>query len=315
MAGAELTQRIIVGNLSEPGLASQPGNARKPAQHDTPGDCLKTPHVTQFGTGVACENTVLIERIRMTASGVRRPARAVMFDFDGTVALVRAGWMPLMLDMMMETLGPLGSDRDTLRAEAEEYVARFTGKDTVHQMSAFADHVRALGGSPRSAAEYKAQFIALMEHKRSARLRAPANLLVPGVRDLLEALRARGLQIYLASGTAHEEIAFEADLLGIAPFFDAIYGSAPSSLTKGELLRRIVASGIEGEEILTFGDGRVEIEETKAVGGIAVGVATDEAECLEVDAKKRGWLIDAGADYIVPNYLDAGILRIVAGEF
>jgi len=55
-----------------------------------------------------------------------------MFDFDGTLALVRAGWMPLMLDIMMETLGPLGRDAAKLRDEAEEYVARFTGKELEH---------------------------------------------------------------------------------------------------------------------------------------------------------------------------------------
>jgi phosphoglycolate phosphatase-like HAD superfamily hydrolase len=230
-----------------------------------------------------------------------------MFDFDGTVALVRAGWMPLMLDMMMETLGPLGGQRE----EAETYVARFTGKDTVHQMSAFADHVRALGGQPLAAERYKADFLTLMERYRSARLAHPVNLLVPGTKRLLEALRARSLEIYLASGSAHHEITFESELLGIAPFFNGIYGSAPGVPNKRELLHRLLDSGIEGPEIVTFGDGRVEIEETKAVGGIAIGVATDEAECLEVDPKKRGWLIEAGADYIVPNFLDPEILTLI----
>jgi phosphoglycolate phosphatase-like HAD superfamily hydrolase len=223
-----------------------------------------------------------------------------MFDFDGTVALVRAGWMPLMLDMMMETLGPLGG----LRHEAEEYVARFTGRDTVHQMTAFADHVRSLGGDPLPAERYKSDFMAIMEHSRSARLANPVNLLVPGTLELLTALKAQHLEIYLASGSAHSEVAFEAELLGIAPFFDGIYGSAPGIPNKRELLNRILASGIEGPEILTFGDGHAEIEETRAVGGIAVGVATDEAECLKTDPKKRRWLIEAGADYIVANFLD-----------
>jgi phosphoglycolate phosphatase-like HAD superfamily hydrolase len=237
-----------------------------------------------------------------------------MFDFDGTVALVRAGWMPLMLDMMMETLGPLGPDHQALRNEAEAYVARFTGKDTVHQMSAFADHVRRLGGVPFSAERYKTEFLEGLEHSRSARLAHPEALVVPGTCELLEALRARGLQVYLASGSAHDDVVYEARLLGIAPLFDGIYGSAPESLTKAELLRRIMDAGVEGAEILTFGDGRVEIEETKAVGGLTVGVATDEEACLEVDVKKRGWLIEAGADYIVPNFLDPEILRIVDGE-
>ena len=68
-----------------------------------------------------------------------------------------------------------------------------------------------------------------------------------------------------------------------------------------------------GAHAAAHGDGRVEIEDTRDAGGTAVGVATDEGACLEVDGKKRGWLTRAGADYIVPNFLDAGLLDIVAG--
>jgi hypothetical protein len=62
----------------------------------------------QFGTCGSCENTLLIERLRNRTDA---RARVALFDFDGTVALVRAGWMPLMLDMMMETLAPQGDNR------------------------------------------------------------------------------------------------------------------------------------------------------------------------------------------------------------
>ena len=89
--------------------------------------------------------------------------------------MIRAGWMPLMLDMMMETLGPIGPDPVTLRNEAEDYVARYTGRDTVEQMNAFVGHVRSLGGAPRSAVEYKAEFQARLEHVLSSdRTRARA---------------------------------------------------------------------------------------------------------------------------------------------
>ena len=168
-----------------------------------------------------------------------------MFDFDGTLALVRAGWMPLMLDMMMETLGPLGDDPGKLRDEAEEYVARYTGKDTVHQTAAFASHVASLGGSPQSAEFYKAEFLRRMEHLRSERLNTPSDrLLVPGARALLEALRAAGMRIFLASGSEHADICREAKLLRIDHYFEGIYGSAPHSLTKRQLLAHIIATGI-----------------------------------------------------------------------
>jgi phosphoglycolate phosphatase len=39
------------------------------------------------------------------------------------------------------------------------------------------------------------------------------------------------------------------------------------------------------------------------VGGVAVGVATDEPECLKVDEWKRKRLAGVGADYIIPNFL------------
>src|SRR5437879_586766 len=139
-----------------------------------------------------------------------------MLDFDGTVGMVRAGWMPLMLDMMMETLGALGDDRVSLRAEAETYVARFTGKDTLHQMEPFVEHVRRLGGNPESAETYKSAFMSRLELLRSERLSAveqgrmaPDSLLVRGVRGFLESLQGRGLEIYLASGSGHREILHE----------------------------------------------------------------------------------------------------------
>jgi phosphoglycolate phosphatase len=76
------------------------------------------------------------------------------------------------------------------------------------------------------------------------------------------------------------------------------------SFSKGLLIKRIIDSAeFRGHEFLGFGDGYVEIEEVKKVGGTAVGVATREPECLEVDDWKRGRLVGVGADFIIPNYL------------
>jgi phosphoglycolate phosphatase len=41
----------------------------------------------------------------------------------------------------------------------------------------------------------------------------------------------------------------------------------------------------------------------KNVGGVAVGVASEEPACRRVDEWKRQRLIGVGADYIVANYL------------
>jgi phosphoglycolate phosphatase-like HAD superfamily hydrolase len=205
-----------------------------------------------------------------------------------------------------------------LRGQAEDYVARFTGKDTLVQMEAFARHVRALGGSPRSPADYKSEFLDRINHARDARVAAlqqgtirSDDLMVPGSRALLDSLYAAGIPIFLASGTAHEVVAEEAELLDIERYFDGIYGSAPANFTKRELLAHLVSNGIPAGRILTFGDGRVEIEDTREIGGVAVGVATDEPDCVEVDAKKRLWLSHAGADFIIPNYLEEDLLGVL----
>jgi phosphoglycolate phosphatase-like HAD superfamily hydrolase len=47
---------------------------------------------------------------------------------------------------------------------------------------------------------------------------APEEWLVPGSRALLDSLKARGLKLYLASGTDHADVVREAKLLGISRF-------------------------------------------------------------------------------------------------
>lgn len=226
-----------------------------------------------------------------------------------------------MLDMMMETLAPLGPDRQALYDEAEDYVARFTGRDTVEQTNAFAAHVRRLGGEALTGAEYKAEFLARLEFLRADRLDslragriAADSLLIPGARAFLTELKSTGLPVYLASGSHHADICLECGLLGLEQYFDGIYGSAPGVPNKQELLEQIVAGGIEPAAILTFGDGRTEIELTNLMGGRTVGVASDEPACLTVDPRKRGWLIAAGADCIIPNYLESGLHSLLAGR-
>jgi phosphoglycolate phosphatase len=99
----------------------------------------------------------------------------------------------------------------------------------------------------------------------------------------------------------------EADLLGVTHYFDGgVFGALDDykSFSKRILIQRILdRSECHGQEILGFGDGYVEIENVKGVGGVAIGVATDEGTCLRVDAWKRDRLAKAGADGIIPNYL------------
>jgi len=256
----------------------------------------------------------MVENI--TAGASARNTRVVLFDFDGTLSLVRSGWMDVMVPMMVEILASLktGETEEQLRKVVEDFVWRLTGKETIYQMIAFADAVTGRGGTPLDPLVYKKMYLDLLWIRirdRVEELRAghasPEKYLVPGARALLEALKERGMKMYLASGTDEIYMKEEARLLDIGRYFDGgVYGALDDykSFSKGILIRSIIERAeFQGSDFLGFGDGYVEIEEVKTVGGVAVGVASAEPDCLAVDDWKRQRLIRVGADYIVPNFL------------
>ena len=265
----------------------------------------------------------MIECLRPGVSAER--ARVVLFDFDGTLSLIRSGWVEVMVPMMVEILAELktGESEAELRAVVEEFVGRLTGKQTIYQMIALAEEVRKRGGTPKDPLEYKHQYLALLWEKikdRVAELERgdapPEKYLVPGSIELLESLKQRGLKMYLASGTDQIYMRREAELLGLTRYFDGgVYGALDDykSFSKAILIQRIISSAeARGDELLGFGDGYVEIENVKQVGGVAVGVATDEPECRQVNEWKRRRLAGVGADLIIPNYLERDqLLRLL----
>jgi len=255
-----------------------------------------------------------IEIIHPEASG---ETKVVLFDFDGTLSLLRAGWANVMVPMMIEELAAIGTgeSEDQLHQIVREYVDRLTGKQTIYQMIELARQVELRGGKAAEPLVYKHRYLGRLHDRIKYRLEevrsgnaAPEKYLVPGSLDLLKALHERGLRLYLASGTDEEYMRRESDLLGVTEYFNGgVFGALDDykSFSKKILIERILSrSECHGREILGFGDGYVEIENVKTVGGIAVGVATDEGECLVVDSWKRNRLVGAGADYIVPNYLN-----------
>ena len=141
----------------------------------------------------------MVENIRPGVSA--RQARVVLFDFDGTLSLIRSGWMNVMVPMMVEILADLktGESEEQLRALVEEFVWRLTGKETIYQMIAFAEAVEARGGKALDPLAYKKMYLDLLWQKIEKRVEAlrkgqtdPEEFLVPGSRALLERLKERG---------------------------------------------------------------------------------------------------------------------------
>ena len=253
-----------------------------------------------------------IEIINLTIS--RGQIRYALFDFDGTVSLIREGWQGVMIPMLVELLleTPQHESEDELYGVVTEFVARLTGKQTIYQMIRLCEEMRQRGGSPLSPLEYKWMYLNRLGQRIQGRLIGlktgqvtPEEMMVPGAVPMLKALRDRGVTCYLASGTDEVYVLDEAAALGLTTYFAGIYGALDDyqNYSKKMVIDRILdENGLSGSELVTFGDGYVEIENTKAVGAIAVGVASDEANRQGIDEWKRKRLIDAGADLIIPDF-------------
>ena len=246
----------------------------------------------------------------------RQPPRHVLFDFDGTLSLIREGWVDVMVPLMVEILAATGTDESPQRLGelAREFVMELTGKQTIYQMIRLAEEVRKRGGTPQEPAEYKRMYHdRLMERiaDRREALRSgrasPDEMLVPGSRALLDELRGRGVALYVASGTDEPYVVEEVRLLKLEGYFGPhVYGARDDyrAFSKAMVIDRILKENrVPGAQLLGFGDGYVEIQNIKAVGGIAVAVASDEAgRSGKPDAWKRDRLIGAGADVVIPDY-------------
>jgi phosphoglycolate phosphatase-like HAD superfamily hydrolase len=234
-----------------------------------------------------------------------------------------------MVPMFVEVLPrrPGESDADLHRLAMDD-IMRLNGKQTIYQMIQLAERVRERGGQPHEPLWYKHEYLRRLDQRIGDRVEGlrdgrtqPDDLLVYGGRALLERLSAMGLSLYLASGTDEPCVKREAELLDVTRYFgDHVYGAQDDyqNFSKKMVIDRILReNAIPGDRLLAFGDGYVEIENTKSAGGLAVAVASDEAHngSGRVDPWKRERLLGVGADVVIPDFRDAtALLECIFGK-
>ena len=242
-----------------------------------------------------------------------------LFDFDGTLSLIREGWPDVMVPMFVEYLPEQpGVSRDETERLMFDDIMKLTGKQTIFQMMQFAERVQERGGEPKEPIWYKHEYLSRLDNRISGRKqslrdgsKAADEFLVHNSVALLDELRARGLTMILASGTDEQYVKEEAELLGLTPYFqERIYGAKDDYrlFSKKMVIERLIQeNAIPGSQLLAFGDGYIEIENTKEVGGLAVAVATDEANSGSgaFDEWKKDRLMGVGADIVIPDFRDA----------
>ncbi|MBW7998063.1 MAG: HAD family hydrolase [Candidatus Glassbacteria bacterium] len=267
-------------------------------------------------------------------SFTRGQATHVIFDHDGTISTLRQAWEPIMERVMLEAVfgGKLAevplAEYERVRGRVEEFIDQSTGVQTIVQMQGLAGLVAEFGYVPAAdrldAAGYKAGYVKVlleMVNDRLERLEAgelvAEDFMVKGALEMLETLRRRGATLYLASGTDREDVVREAERMGYAELFNGgIHGSVGdiSKFSKRKLIAELIENyDLEGAQLLTFGDGPVEIAETVRHGGVAVGVASDEVRRWGVNPSKRNRLIKAGAHLVIGDYTQHGKLLAYLG--
>ena len=261
-------------------------------------------------------------KVVFSPSFAPRPSiKHVLFDFDGTLSLIREGWPAVMLGMFLEMLPRRTGEEVEDRQMLWDDMMRLNGKQTIYQMMQFADRIRERGSQPQEPLWYKHEYLRRLDEKIAARREAIRTgavsrdkYLVCGSIGLLEELRRRGLRLYLASGTDEPFVKAEAELLGMVPYFGShVYGALDDykKFSKKMVIDRILRENkIAGDRLLAFGDGYVEIQNTKEAGGLAVAVASDEAHngSGQMDEWKRTRLLGVGADVVIPDFRDGEAL-------
>jgi phosphoglycolate phosphatase-like HAD superfamily hydrolase len=244
-----------------------------------------------------------------------------VFDFDGTLSWLRHGWPDIMVELFRKHLAlKSGETEHTLHELLLDDVLSLNGKPSIHQMIRGVERIKERGGSPIEPEELLQEYQHRLEaaiRKRTAAIASgrssTEDFIIFGGRNFLDKLRHRGLILIILSGTAEAKVKEEARLLKIAEYFGShIYGSTPDTKfsKRGVLDRLFLEENIVGENLLSFGDGPVEIQHTKELGGLAVAVASDEEVngSGRMHPQKRRQLLVAGGDVLIPDYRDADAL-------
>ena len=181
-----------------------------------------------------------------------RPAfRGIVFDFDGVI-LESAD---VKTEAFVELYAGHGA---AVVARVREHHLANLGISRFKKFAWIAENVL---GRPLSDADSAALGQRFTDLALARVLAAP---FVPGVEAALAALTARGLAMFVASGTPHDELHMIVKHRGLAPAFREVHG-APRE--KPEIVGDVLARhGLAPAEVLFIGDGMTDYKAARQAG-------------------------------------------------
>ncbi len=247
-----------------------------------------------------------------------------VFDHDGTVSTLRRGWEAIMAPLMVKAI--LGEHYSkvseaklkSISEDAQIFIDKTTGIQTIRQMEGLVNLIRSYGYVKEDkildAKGYKKLYLDelnILIEKRIKKLntgeRSVSDYTLKGSVEMLQKLREHGITLFLASGTDEYYVKKEAYDLGYGDLFNGgIFGAGddvqvePKKIVLDMIIKKIGANKVNN--IVTFGDGPVEIRETAKRGALAIGIASNEEQRFGLSEVKRQRLIFAGAHLIIPDF-------------
>lgn len=247
-----------------------------------------------------------------------------IFDHDGTISTLREGWEHIMQPMMMKAiLGDHFQDADEalyhkVYSRVVDFIDKTTGIQTLVQMKGLVELVKEFGLVPEDQILdefgykeiYNDELLKMVKEREIKLTRGELSIEDFTLKNavlLLEKLYKAGVKLYLASGTDEIDVRNEARIMGYDHLFEGgIYG-AVGDVTKEA--KKIVLDRIlntigdsKNGQVAAFGDGPVEIRETRKRGGLTIGIASNEMKRHSLNESKRSRLIKAGADIVIPDF-------------
>ena len=253
----------------------------------------------------------------------------VVLDFDGTLSWIRHGWPAIMESLFRDHLPILpGESADAVTSVLKSVILGMNGRPTILQMMRFAEIVAERNGPKLDPEELRAAYQSRLDleiERRASLIRSgdatQDDFVVFGARPFLEFLQSRNITPIVLSSTVQERVRVEAELLGLTGFFGArINGGTgdPTQFSKKSVLERILRDErIAGDQLLSIGDGPIELTSAEKLGGLAIGVCSDEDHNGSgvMDPYKYAQLKAAGADALVPDFRDMiALVRYLLGE-
>lgn len=194
---------------------------------------------------------------------IRDPARAVIFDLDGTLLDT--------LDDLADSMNTVLRDHGLPPHPVDSY-RRFVGDGVTNLV------LRALPETARARADREPAWLrALVEAMRSeyGRRWSGKTRPYPGVPELLAALRGRGIRLAVLSNKPHDFCGTITDHFLGRHTFDRVLGAragVPHKPDPAGVLEILKAFGLPATAVLYVGDSSTDMDTARAAGLVAVGV-------------------------------------------